>query len=200
MAFWWHQAANHYLSQCWPISYIVTRPPWVDKCVWNPISSSQMAYFKVSVRLPGILGMNLVRSQLESVKAQLNGYLECHDKAVHSVIEVCLHGMYWTSWKEINIYEVLLCLFIFAIYVSCSHFFLPLAFQAKGYCHCYCLSISLSVCPSVCKLYLVRTITHHKFELESSNLHQTCIMGYSQLILKMGVIDLDFQGHFGHFD
>ena len=61
---------------------------------------------------------------------------------------------------------------------------------------CVCLSIHLSVC----KHYLVRMITRHRFELESPNLHQTCILGYSQLVLKMGVIDLYVQGHFGHFD
>ena len=63
-----------------------------------------------------------------------------------------------------------------------------------------CLSVHLSVRLFVRKLYLVRTITRHRFELESPNLHQTCIMGYSQLILKMEVIDLDVQCHFGHFD
>ena len=41
------------------------------------------------------------------------------------------------------------------------------------------------------KIYFVRTITRHKFELESPSLHQTCIMGYSRLVLKMKVIDLD---------
>ena len=34
----------------------------------------------------------------------------------------------------------------------------------------------------------------------SPNLHQTCILGYSQLVFKMEVIDLDLQGHLGHFD
>ena len=29
---------------------------------------------------------------------------------------------------------------------------------------------------------------------------QTCILGYSQLVKKMGVNDLDLQGNFGHFD
>ena len=71
--------------------------------------------------------------------------------------------------------------------------FYPLAFQAEGV-----LSLPASVHLSVCKLYLVRMITRHKFELESPNLHQTCIMGYSRLVLKMEVIDR--QGHFGHFD
>ena len=52
----------------------------------------------------------------------------------------------------------------------------------------------------VCKLYIVRTITLHRFELESSNLHQICILGYSHLVSKIGFIDLDLQGHFDHFD
>ena len=33
------------------------------------------------------------------------------------------------------------------------------------------------------------------FELESPNLHQICILKFSQLVLKMGVIDIDLQGH-----
>ena len=57
-----------------------------------------------------------------------------------------------------------------------------------------------SVRPYVRKLYLVRIITRHRFELESPNLQQTCILGYSLFVLKIEVIDLDFQGHFGHFD
>ena len=43
-------------------------------------------------------------------------------------------------------------------------------------------------------------ITRHKFKLESPNLHQTCILVHAQLVSKMEVIDLDLQGHFGHFD
>ena len=39
--------------------------------------------------------------------------------------------------------------------------------------------VCLSVCPSARKLYLVRTITRHRFELESPNLHQTCTTGHS---------------------
>ena len=37
---------------------------------------------------------------------------------------------------------------------------------------------------------LVRAVSRHRFELESPNLHQTCIMEYSQLVLKLEVIDL----------
>ena len=44
-------------------------------------------------------------------------------------------------------------------------------------------------------MWLVCMITCNGFELESSNLHQICILGFSQLILKMGIIDLDFQGN-----
>ena len=33
------------------------------------------------------------------------------------------------------------------------------------------------------------------FELESLNLHKICILGFSQLVLKMGGIDFDLQGH-----
>ena len=37
-------------------------------------------------------------------------------------------------------------------------------------------------------------ITCNGFELESPNLHQICILGFSHLVLKMGVIDIDLQG------
>ena len=50
------------------------------------------------------------------------------------------------------------------------------------------------------EIRLVRGITRHRFGLESPNLHQTCILGYSQLVLKIEVIDLAPRGHFGHFD
>ena len=56
-----------------------------------------------------------------------------------------------------------------------------------------------SVCPSVRKLCLVCTITRHRFGIESPNLHQTCISGYSRRVMKMKVINLDLQGRFGHF-
>ena len=37
-------------------------------------------------------------------------------------------------------------------------------------------------------------ITCNGFELESPNLYQICILGFSQLVLKMEVIDHDLQG------
>ena len=90
------------------------------------------------------------------------------------------------------------------LYLDALNIFTPWPFRPTGYCRC----LRLSVCPSfrpsiplsVHKLYLVRMLTHHKFELESPNLHQTCIMGYSWLVLKIRAIDHDLQGHFGHFD
>ena len=84
-------------------------------------------------------------------------------------------------------------------YSCCVDFVTPWPFRPKGYCCRLCLSVCPSICLLVCKLYLTGTITHHRFELESPNLHQTCIMGWSWLVLKIGVIDLDLQGHFGHF-
>ena len=54
------------------------------------------------------------------------------------------------------------------------------------------LSLRLSV-------NFVHTITRHRLELESPNLHQTCILGYSQMVLNIGAIDLDRLGHFGQF-
>ena len=85
-----------------------------------------------------------------------------------------------------------------------DYVFTPWLFRPKGFCRCLRLSVrpsvGPSVSPSVRKLYLVRTITRHRFEFKSPNLHQTCIMGYSRLTLKIGVVDLDLQGHLGHFD
>ena len=82
--------------------------------------------------------------------------------------------------------------------------FTPWPFRPKGYCRCLRVSVRPSVRPSVCpsvrELSLVRTITRHILELESPNLHQTCILGYSRLVLKIGVIDRDLQGHLGQFD
>ena len=76
---------------------------------------------------------------------------------------------------------------------------LPLGFSGRRGIVVAC--VCPFVRPSVRKLYPVRTITRHTFELESPNLLQTCIMGYSLLVLmKIGVTDLDLQGHFGHFD
>ena len=67
-------------------------------------------------------------------------------------------------------------------------FYYPLAFQV------------FTLPAPVRKLYFVRTITHHRSELESPKWHQICIMWYSRLVLKTEVIDLDLQCHFGHFD
>ena len=123
--------------------------------------------------------------------------------------------------KKSGVLHFIICLFIYlfiyfvlslwcldvSVVMLCSHIslfthlpwtapmhFYPLAFQSEGV-----LSLP-SVRLSVRKLYVVHTITRDRFELESPNLHQTYIVGYSRLVLKMEVIDLDLQGHFGHFD
>ena len=44
-------------------------------------------------------------------------------------------------------------------------------------------------------IWLVRVITCNGFELESPNLHQICILGICQTVLKVGVIDIGLQGH-----
>ena len=77
--------------------------------------------------------------------------------------------------------------------------FHPLAFQAEGVLSLPA-SVRLSVRLSVRNLFLVCAITRHRFGLESPNLHQTCILGYSRLVLKMEVIEFGLQVHFGHFD
>ena len=59
--------------------------------------------------------------------------------------------------------------------------FTPWPFRSKRYCRC----LRPSVRPSVRKLFLVHTITRHRFGLQSPNVHQTCILGFFQLLLKM---------------
>ena len=44
------------------------------------------------------------------------------------------------------------------------------------------------------EMWLVCVITCNAFLLKSQNLHQIYILGFSQLVLKMGVIDIDLQG------
>ena len=65
------------------------------------------------------------------------------------------------------------------------------AFQAKGVLLCPCVHPSVHL--SLRKLDLVHTITRHKFQLESLNLHQTYILGYTQLILKTEIITQNHQ-------
>ena len=67
--------------------------------------------------------------------------------------------------------------------------FLP--FDLSGRRGIVVVRVCPSVHPSVRKLYFVHTITRHRFELESPNLHQICILGSSQLVLKTEVIDLE---------
>ena len=48
--------------------------------------------------------------------------------------------------------------------------FLPEALLAYGYCHRLCLCVCVYLC--LCQLLLVRTITHHAFQLESPDLYE----------------------------
>ena len=48
-----------------------------------------------------------------------------------------------------------------------------------------------------CKFDGVQAITRQGFDPESPFSHRMCILGPSRLLLKMGSIDLDLQGHFG---
>ena len=45
------------------------------------------------------------------------------------------------------------------------------------------------------KIWLVGTIACNGFEPESPNLQQICILEFFQLLLKMEIIDFDFQAH-----
>ena len=91
-------------------------------------------------------------------------------------------------------YTMLDCYFVSVL--GCFFFVTPWSFRSKVYFLC----LRTSVRPSVRKLVIVHMITQHRFELNSPNLHQTFIMGYPQLVLKMGAIDCDLQGYFGHSD
>ena len=72
--------------------------------------------------------------------------------------------------------------------------FYPLAFQAERV-----LSLPVPVRLSVHKLYLVCTMTPHRFELESPNLYQIRIVGYSRLVSRIGVINHELQSNLAIF-
>ena len=115
----------------------------------------------------------------------------------------------WEPWHNIIVmFNVIVCqicvdgvvatLRVCYFFCVSSNVLLPLKLSGRRGIVVAC--VCSSVCPSVRKLYLVRTITRHKFEPKSPNLHQACILWYSRLVLKMEVIDPDLQGHFGRFD
>ena len=45
------------------------------------------------------------------------------------------------------------------------------------------------------EIWFVQAISWNRFELESSNLHQVCILRFSWLAWNTGVLDLDLQGN-----
>ena len=73
--------------------------------------------------------------------------------------------------------------------------FYPSAFRRSSVVACVRPSVRPSVHPYI---FLVRTITRYRFELETPNLPETWILGYSLPVLKMEDIARDLQGHFGN--
>lgn len=71
--------------------------------------------------------------------------------------------------------------------------YLPLGKIAKGFSRYLRLSLRQSVRFAT---LLVRTITRQGYELETPYLNIMCIVGPSRTLLKMSLIDLDFQCHF----
>ena len=100
------------------------------------------------------------------------------------IAAVCLHK-FSSTFSSMKMH-------VFLFWFKFQLIFTPWPFKPKGYCRC--------LRPSVRELYFVRTLIRHVFQQESLNLHQTCILGYFQLVFKIRVIDFDLQGYFGHFD
>ena len=65
----------------------------------------------------------------------------------------------------LNIPEIIQIALVGSVF---SDAFLPEALLAYGYCHRLCVCVYLCVC----QLLLVRTITHHTFQLESRDLDE----------------------------
>ena len=74
---------------------------------------------------------------------------------------------------------------LFSVFLD--YFTTPWLFRPKGYCRCLHLSVCPSIHPFVCRWTL---FCQHKnrFQLQSSNLHQTCI-----ILLKRGSLTLIFR-------
>ena len=170
--------------------------PWSPS--WGPWVLASWVMFKIflykSINSTNLNNMLLLRVFNTDIKVHWSRC--CKYLCIYS-----LPFLYWKSYIELNhgIHLQLIHLYEWDMTKNLSNYphYRPLPFQAvRVYFRC----LRPSVCPSVRQLYLLRTINRHKFELESPNLYQTCILWYSGLVLKIGIIDLDLQGHFGHFD
>ena len=104
-------------------------------------------------------------------------------------IQICVSKLSGLSLIDHHVEDIFRLLLL---HKMCS--FYPLTFGPKGI---LAACVRPSVRPSV---NFIRTITRHRYELESLSLYQTCIVRYSWLVLNMDVIDPDLQDHFGHFD
>ena len=83
-------------------------------------------------------------------------------------------------------------------YIQVRHIFLKVfifvrASRRGTVVACVCSSVRPSI-------HLVRTITSHRFALESPNWHETGVLWHSLSVLKMEVLGLDLQCHFGNFN
>ena len=97
-------------------------------------------------------------------------------------------GVYFATVKATKVVHSYMYIYIYiyinghtylhGTYYSSVVVYCPLAFKAEGVLSLPA-SVRVSTRLSVRKLYLIRTITRHIFGLESPNLHQTCILGYS---------------------
>ena len=75
--------------------------------------------------------------------------------------------------------------------IKCQWYFYVICkalFKASFKAPTFCQNLTICIVSEFSEIWLVCTITHHRFRLESPNVHQTCILGCSQLVLKMEVI------------
>ena len=176
---WCHQAPSHYLSQCWFRSVLpcsITRPqfqfpsliPYHCICKGNSVQGTHIGvymWWKALCCSMSVQHGNQVPLYWHHISGTLTSYAK---------------PWYYGQCTDQD-------------YVSFS----PLGLSdQRGIviaCVSLCLSVHLSIHPFVRELYHIHTITHHRFELESPNLQLTCILEYSQLVLKIGGIDLDPQ-------
>ena len=87
-----------------------------------------------------------------------------------------------------------------------SHIWAEIATHASWETHVWCkkwrsLTLTSKVILDILiqssgKNWLLRALTCTGFELQAQNLHQICILGFSQLVLKTGVVDPDLQWYF----
>ena len=184
---------------------------WISKCsmisheIWNPSFSMVNLFVMLYIYRHGIISWLTSSAQWSGtvVKGQKPPCVSMTNSS-EFVLKVSYKSTLDVLYSSERIILICIC-------------FLPLGLLGRRGIVVACICLSEEVCGAACfmaaeikfskdvrlsvhKLYLVRTITRQRFELESPNLYQTCIVGYFQLVMKTGVIDLDLKGNFGHFD